>query len=372
MDVDARLTAAEQAHREGRLEAAEAGYREILASAPHARAAYDLGILLSARFEFAPALEQLELADRLAPDWAANLAALGGVLVRLHRAQDAEAMLRRSLALKPDQPLARQRLGWALLMQARYAEGWPYWDSRPVEQRAALEKLRFPQWRGEPLAGKSILVWGEQGIGDQIQAARFIPQLRALGARVTVVCLPHNVRIFEQLGAERVIAAEGDVAFPDHDYWSLIWSLPGPLGVTYETLAAPPYLTPPPAAHRGGIAVSWRGSPNNANDAHRSMPDDWLLRLVPGAVELQPAGDSLDSLAQVAAFDLVITVDTAWAHMAGAIGKPCWLLLSHSGVDWRWFPEGPTSPWYPSVRLFWQAHPHDWDGVTAQVQAALA
>ena len=105
--------------------------------------------------------------------------------------------------------------------------------------------------------------------------------------------------------------------------------------------------------------------------AARAATYDRLLREVPGAFALEPAGDMLDSLSLVSRCRLVITVDTSWAHLAGAAGVPCFLLLSHSGVDWRWFPKGPTSPWYPSMRLFWQTFPGDWDGVMSQVRGAL-
>ncbi|MET0272906.1 MAG: tetratricopeptide repeat-containing glycosyltransferase family protein, partial [Phenylobacterium sp.] len=349
-----------EAHRAGRMDDAAAAYRRALAEQETPAAAHNLGVVLSAQFLFREALEALELADRLRPDHPQTLIALGRVVMLLRRPREAEVILRRALELAPDSADARVRLGWALMMQGRYLEGWPFLESRRARVADPLKGVSFPEWRGEPLDGRSILVWGEQGLGDEIQAARFIPILRERGASaITVVGNALNVRLFEQLGADRVVVREGPMSVAGHDVWTLLWSIPGRLGVTPDTIPNAAYLKSRSglAADLGRVGVSWRGNPMNANDRQRSMPDDRLMRLVPGAVALEPRGDTLDSLDQIANLSLVITVDSAWAHLAGAMGKPCWLLLSHAGVDWRWFPEAATTPWYPSVRLFWQAHP---------------
>jgi hypothetical protein len=363
-----------EAHRAGRLDEAAVAYRRALAERETPAAAHNLGVVLSAQYRSGEALGALELADRLRPDHAETLIALGRVMLLLRRHAEAEAILRRALDLAPGNVDAKVRLGWALMMQGRYLEGWPFLESRRARLADPLKGVSFPEWQGEPLAGRSVLVWGEQGLGDEIQAARFVRALRERGAgRITIVSNVLNVRLFEQVGADRVIARTDGVSVAGHDVWTLLWSIPGRLGVTLETVPSAPYLA---ASGRsldsGSVGISWRGNAMNPNDRQRSMPDDRLMRLVPGARALEPRGDTLDSLDQLAGLSLVITVDSAWAHLAGAMGKPCWLLLSHAGVDWRWFPEGPSSPWYPSLRLFWQAAPGDWDGVTARVMEALA
>ena len=224
------------AHEAGNLDEAERGYRAALSASPTASAAHNLGLIYVDRWRYPDALEWLGLADRLQPDTFTTLLALGGVFLRLQRPAHAEHVLRRALAIRPGYSVAIHRLGWALLMQGRYREGWPCWEHRDSRRRSPLAAAgRFPEWTGEPLAGKSILIWGEQGIGDEVQAARFLPALRALGAsRITVACLPVNVGLFK-LAADVVLPRTEEIPVPDHDYWSMMWSLPGRLGSPTRT-----------------------------------------------------------------------------------------------------------------------------------------
>jgi hypothetical protein len=295
----------------------------------------------------------------------------GEELYRQQRAEAAEAVFRRVLARHPDSRPTRAYLGAALMMQGRYADGWRLMDNRSARTQY-LDDMWYPEWQGEGLAGRSIFVWGEQGLGDEIMLARFAPMLRGCGAgRITLACQPACVRAFEQLGLDQVISRKGAVKGPAPDRWAMLMSLPGRLGIEPANIPGAPYLTAA-GPRRGRIGVAWQGQAAHPLDAHRSISSAELLLGLPGAQALVAEGDVQASLEQVAGYDLIVTVDTAWAHMAGALGKPVWVLLPAYGLDWRWGRGTAATPWYPTARLFRQTTPGDWDGVVAEVRAALA
>ncbi|MDO8378007.1 tetratricopeptide repeat protein [Phenylobacterium sp.] len=312
---------------------------------------------------------------------------LGQLLYQTGRYAQAEAELRRALAIAPT-PETRLGLGLAVMAQGRYPEGWRLYGARHEIPAMRLPRPRdfpYPEWRGEDLAGKHIVIFPEQGFGDQIQFARFTPQLRALGADVTLLCRPTLERLFaHSFPGARVLPAAGAVEFPDPDYWVMAGGLPAPLGTTLETLPAQPYLATPatwPALPPGlKIGLATRGSPTNGNDRHRSLTADQAAQLtavLPGQViDLDPAvsgaRDFADTAALIAQLDLVVTVDSSMAHLAGAMGKACWVLVSVLGVDWRWLDRASDSPWYPSVRLYRQGADHAWGPVIAAIGADLA
>lgn len=255
-------------------------------------------------------------------------------------------------------------------MQGRYRDGFREFEARFHRQAAPPRKLPYPEWDG-PIAGRSILVWGEQGIGDEIQTVRFVRRLKELGAsRVTLACWPQSVRAFQDVGADEVISRHGDIAVPKHDCWTLLWSLPYRLGLDLPDITGAPYLTAEPR-QRGGIGLVERGRAGNPRDAERSIPEGLLQAAVPQGQLLQPEGDVYDSLCRLAGLDLLITVDTSWAHMAGAMGVPCWVLLPYRELDWRWLRERSDSPWYNSLRLYRQPSPGDWPSVIERVKADL-
>jgi hypothetical protein len=219
--------------------------------------------------------------------------------------------------------------------------------------------------------------------------ARFVGSLKARGAaHVTLGCRPVLAPLFATLaGADAIVPiARGAAAqVATHDYWSRYFSLPEPLGLTLETLPAEPYLSAPTDrlarwagfAGRARVGVVWQASPTGFNAANKGLPDDLARRLLDaGAMSLQPddtgAQDFADTAAIVAGLDLVISIDTSVAHLAGAMGKPCWTLLPAIHCDWRWLRERSDSPWYPSMRLYRQATPRDWRGTVNQVLADLA
>lgn len=288
----------------------------------------------------------------------------------------AEQAFRQVLALDPQHPTAAFELGMVLLAAGRFEEGFRLYDTREQRtRRGAFMRgaYAYPEWQGEPLAGQRLLVIGEQGFGDQILMARFLPALGA--AAITYAGPPELARLFSPLRVDYLRTTEAKTR-PEADFWLFSMSLAARMGATLETLPGAPYLTghgPP----RGGIGVVTKGAAYNANDRYRTLPAEIAAELLalPGAVDLQPeatgAADFQDTADRIAGLDLVISVDTSVAHLAGAMGKPVWVLLSAHGLDWQWMAGRSDSPWYPSARLFRQPAPGDWRSVMDAVRAEL-
>ncbi|WP_018913463.1 tetratricopeptide repeat protein [Thiomonas sp. FB-6] len=366
--------------RQGRINDAEAAYREALAIQPNFFDAYN------------------------------NL----GALLELDRPREAEAAYREALRLEPTNPTSRWNLSVLLLRLGRLREAWPFHEARydPALPRPLtyVPALSFPVWRGESLAGRSVIVVGEQGFGDQIQLARYAQVLKERGA--ALVSLQCRTALKNLLAsAPGVDAVFGDEeVFPTHDYWVLAFSLPGLLGTTLDTIPAQlPYLAADPLriaawaprlpVARRRVGLVWKGAAGHGNDLNRSLPglqvlaplwscpDTAFVSLQKGqgedeaarAGDAQPITDLApgvsdfgDTAAILAQLDLLICVDTSAAHVAGALGRPCWVLLPAVGCDWRWMLEREDSPWYPGVmRLFRQAPGEPWDAVVGRVAQAL-
>lgn len=395
--------------QQGAVAEAEFHYRQAIALMPdHAQLQQNLGALLLREKRFTESEAAMRTAVELAPDEPSAWSQLGVLLVCTHREDEGEACYRRALALEPDHARARFNLSYLLLRQARFYEGW-----RMLEARWQFD--RFPLsfdcafWEGEPLAGKSIVIGMEAGHGDMIHFCRYAALLKARGAaRVDVVCHPGLRRLFATLpGVDRVHAL-GEALPGGWDYWTRPMRLPGLFGTALDSIPADvPYLSAQPdlvgrwreALPRNGLRVglAWRGNANFENDADRSLPSLMSLAplaaapvhfislqkgvgeeealLPPTGMELHPIGPQLadfaDTAAVIANLDLVISVDTAVAHLAGAMGKPCWLLLPDYRCDWRWMTERDDTPWYPSMRLFRQPRDGGWSPLVAQVAAAL-
>lgn len=391
---------------------AEACYRRALALAPLlAQTHLNLGALLASQNRF-PAAEvaysQALLAD---PRATAAWSNLGVLYACMKREDEAEQCYRQALELDPGHAKARFNLSYLLLRQGRFGEGWACFEARDWHAPLAA-RMTCPRWQGEPLAGKSLLILYEGGHGDMIQFSRYIPTLKAQGAAsITLLCHPALKTLLATLeGLDDAVAFDAEPPAKEWDYWVPLLSLPY-LGKTRLDAipAAIPYLRPDaervarwsPLLPQEGMRVGliWKGSPLHENDADRSLPSlDLLAPLgsVPGVsfVSLQkgageseaaqpPEGlrladlgsrmaDFADAAAIMAGLDLVISVDTAMAHLAGALGKPCWLLLPDFKTDWRWLKERSDSPWYPGIlRLFRQTRRGDWPTVVAAARAAL-
>ena len=321
----------------GRLAEAERLYRALQAAKPTSPTALNLGLLLEDQRRWA----------------------------------EAEAAYREGLAYDdPKDPVARRQLAFLRLRLGRYAEAWPDYEARMIKPgHNRKPPLSFPEWQGQPVG--SLLIWHEQGLGDQIQYARYVRLLQARGVRVTLMCHPALRRLFAPLGCQ-VIAAEGEMSIPAHDAWVLSASLPWRMGTTLETIPSAPYL--PGRDGGSGTGLLTRGGAIHPDDHNRSMPDAAAagLRALPGIRPLDRettgAGDMEDTAEIVRGLEKVITVDTSLAHLAGAMGKPCWLLLPYKG-DWRWLIGRTDSPWYPSIRIYRQERPGNWGAVVSRVVA---
>jgi hypothetical protein len=382
-----RFAAAVEAHQKGRLEVARRGYEALLALNPSntltADISINLGSILREQDDFAGADRLLHQAVRLSPDNYSAYFNLANHLVHQQRYEEAEVAYIKAMALKPAEDL-HFRLAIPLLGQGRWDVGLPLYERRMDRDTTPLRKLSFPEWDGSPLNGRSVLVWREQGYGDELMMARFISRLKAHGAgRVTVAPTVALLRLFSTLeGVDQVFEAVGQVVLPRHDVWVLPFSLPYRLGATPQTVGAAGYLRAPDEARakwagfvepgRKTIGFVWHGNPAQRLERYRGLPSpDMLAPLAEHAtlVDLQePRGDFADTAAILEQLDLVVTTDTAMAHLAGALGKRCWVMLTHVGCDWRWGRETPESDWYPTSRL-WRRKP---DGAWSEVIAAMA
>ena len=321
---------------------------------------------------------------------------LGRLYAESARLREAETEYRKALERAPEHADSRFNLSLLLLSEGRLEEGFALFESRRA-QKSYRESARFPfnEWTGEDLHGKSIVVCPEQGLGDQIQCLRFLPQLRALGAkRITLVCSAPLKALFLSFPEADLVLSQEDAeqGIALHDYQILSFSLPRHLKTTLATLPVNiPYLFADTAriekwrgrldAEGIKIGLVWKGSTTHANDAHRSLsslaelaplwkiPDLSFFSLQKGEAEAEtlsplsgqtivPLGQDItdfsDTAAIIAQLDLMICVDTAVAHLAGALGKPCWVMLPAFDTDWRWFRGRTDSPWYPSLHLFRQ------------------
>ena len=433
--ADARLSLGRALLSAGRAVEALAEADIILAAAPsHAQALFLRGTALTALGRPAEAVASLRQAIAADPGDAASHLQLGNALADLDQLDAAETACRAALvrdpslveawvslgfiltsqgdpaggiaacegalARDPSCPEAHWNLAVAALLAGDYPRGFAEyeWRKRHDRFRRDFVDLPGPVWGGDDPAGRTILVHAEQGFGDTIQFARYLPRLAARGARVVLAC---DARLTGWLGTLPGVAAAVPVdgTLPGHDAWIDQMSLPRAFGTRHDSIpAARGYLVADPvrqAAWWAGlpagrkVGVAWAGNPLHTNDRRRSLPDAAVSALtsVPGIsfINLQvgaraaAAGlpdlsprlaDFADTAALVANLDLVVTVDTAVAHVAGALGVPCWVLLPYA-PDWRWGVGRTDTPWYASLRLFRQASPGDWDGVVGAVAAAL-
>ncbi|HEY8572444.1 glycosyltransferase family 9 protein [Phenylobacterium sp.] len=298
---------------------------------------------------------------------------LGVVYLHLGRRKEAEAAFRAAMAADPAGAEPAFVLGAMLLEDGRFEEGWPLYERRrEVRGMTRLPpEVAYPEWQGEDVAGKRLLVLGEQGFGDAIMLARFFQPLKERGAQIVYVCSDPIRPLFEGQGLELVGSEESVEA----DHWVFSFSLPMRLGLSVETIPPPSGLTLPPNGSGGGIGVVPTGNKDHRNDANRSLGARDAARLLKMGRDLRPeatgAKDFMETAKIIADLDLVISVDTSVAHLAGAMGKPVWILIPARETDWRWLRGREDSPWYPSARLFRQRVAGDWAPVFRRIEGAL-
>lgn len=347
-----------------------------------------------------------ERAAALAPTDPLVLSNLAQALDEAGRDEAALEGHRHAVAAGPDCAVARFNRAVTLLRRGDEAEGWAEygWRWRGGVPRLTPRGFAPPEWRGEPFADATLLLHAEQGLGDTIQFVRFLPQAAARGGRILLETQPPLAGVLRDAFPDLTVIARGE-PLPPFDRHLPLLSLPAVLGG--ETGAAVPYLRADPAAAARwaarlagpgrAVGLVWSGNPAHRADRLRSIPAAQMLdRLTAAPVRLfalqkdpRPADaaalaieaarivdlgpdlvDFRDTAAILAGLDLVITVDTALAHLAGAMGRPVWLLLPFS-ADWRWRHRRADSPLYPSMRLFRQSEPGDWDEVFDRIAAAL-
>jgi Flp pilus assembly protein TadD len=433
------LNAALELHRKGHLTEAEAMYRRALAADPNNPSALHLlgvvlhqnkrsaeGVLFIQRaIQLAPqvpafhnnlgeALRELDRCEeaiasyqralKLKPAYPEALNNIGGEYGRLARMPESIAALRQCIALAPHDPDAHWNLAVALLLTGDWNAGWNEFEWRLRRPESPGRIYPQPMWTGQPLAGRTLLLWSEQGFGDMVQFFRFVAVAKKLGGRVILDVQPPLVPLLAAQNIADAVYAAGN-SLPPFDYHAALMSMPRILRTTLETLPrAVPYIRPDPAraatwasrlpndGHRK-IGIAWAGRPEHHNDRRRSIAPDLLgpLSAVKNVtfvtVQPRPANvppprglpmldlgiqltDFADTAALISQLDLVISVDTSVAHVAGALAKPTWLLLPFS-PDWRWLMQREDSPWYPTMRLFRQRRLGDWPDTIARVTAAL-
>ena len=433
----------------GRWEAAIDDYRQAISRRPALMQAHNnLGLALTRQGLYPLAVESLSRAVELDPDRAEPHCNLGVALYGAGRLREAVGSYDRALALEPQYAEAANNRGnalwdlgyqdperrvaalasydlaiaskpdyeeayWnkalALLQTGDYARGWALYEWRWKRRAFApiVRKFDCPLWLGqEPLQNKTIVLHGEQGLGDSIQFCRYAALVQELGARVVLEVEASLVGLLGSLQGPQEIIARG-AALPPADFHCPMLSLPLAFHTDLSNIPlTSAYLTPKPARlmhwrqlhgpkRSPRVGLVWSGDPAHRNDHNRSLPLKTLLAYLPRGYEyislqkevresdradlrarpdIRDMGHALTDFSETAAacreMDLLITVDTSFAHLSGALGKPTWILLS-APSDWRWLLDREDSPWYDSARLFRQHTPGDWDTPLTRVARAL-
>jgi tetratricopeptide (TPR) repeat protein len=398
--------------RTGRFEDAIGPLRRLRARQPGSPDPFaGLAQALTALGEVEEALALAQETVRLVPDSAGARSNLGAALLAVGRLADAADQYEVALELEPQHALGRTGRAFVRLRQGRLEEAWDDYEARLDAQRLGSDqeltllvdpnRLSGEAWDGGPRHGRSLLVYPEQGQGDAIQMARYGALLGSDGPVLWVV--PPSLRrlMIGVVGITRVLTPQDEI--PPHDLHCSVMSLPRLFRTSLRTIpGGVPYVHADPVqtevwrARLAGctgrkIGLAWQGNPDYLLDRLRSVPPQQLA-LLSGARDVvfvslqlpQPATppplplidlteeltDFGDTAALIMALDLVITVDTSVAHLAGALGRPVWL-LNRFNTDWRWLMDRNDSPWYPTMRIFRQPAPRDWDSVLTEVRAAL-
>jgi Tfp pilus assembly protein PilF len=407
--------------RAGRLQAAGDDFRQALVCRPEApEALNNLGAVLLRAGDLEAAAAALDKAIARRPGNAGQLTNLGLVRREQGRLAEARLLFDAAVAADPAQATARANRALALLQAGEWVEGWAEYEWRWQAEGFGSDRPAFAAlaWDGSDPAGLTLLLCGEQGYGSVIQFVRYAPLVAARDARVIVECQPPLADLFRRSltgpdGSVAEVIARGQ-PLPDFDRYAPLMSLPHLLGTTLATVPATvPYLRADPSAvadwqhrfaargQRRRVGLAWAGHPGHGNDHNRSLPVavaadllapllaahpevDWISLQVGEAAAVAAAlkpqglidvGDRLADFAATAALiealDLVIAVDTAVAHLAGALAKPTWLLLPSVG-EWRWLVDRDDTPWYPTMQVFRQRASGDWRELLDRLARRLA
>ncbi len=394
----------------GQLPQAVECYRRALEIKPdNANALNNLGNALVEQGELADATESYLLALRCNPNHADVHNNLGIALEAQGQLAEAIECFDKTLSLNPSHRMGLWNRACLRLLQGDFRNGWAGYEHRWLQPDMVPRNFGQPRWDGGPLNGQTILVHAEQGLGDTIQFLRYLPLVKQRGGTIVLECQAVLCKLLAGYPGVREVVAAGD-SLPPFDVHIPLLSLPGVFGTTLDNMPADvPYLAAKPERIEhwrgqlegipGGkvkVGIVWQGSMNLKGDRRSAAlphfaalarhPDVQLvsLQVPPGSDQLTSAPfpvidlgtgfdpGSLDDLAAaIMSTDLVVTVDTAAAHLAGALGVPVWVALALS-ADWRWLLERSDNPWYPTMRLFRQQRLGDWAGVFERIDAALA
>jgi len=401
------------AYREqGKLDEAVACCERALDFDPDsAEAQNTLGAALFHQGKIDDAIARFQPAVQLKPGFANAYHNLGAAIMEQGKPEKALDSFREAVRHQPDYAIAHMSLGMVYLSLGNFEQGWAEYEWRWKTKEFAPRPLTQPRWDGSRLDGKTILLYAEQGLGDTLHFIRYAALVKERGGTVVVESQPALLRLLARSpGIDRLVAA--DAPLPPFDVYTPLLSLPLLFGTAAETVPAEvPYVFAEPALEQRWreelgilagfkIGINWQGNPQHKKDRQRSFP---LVRLAPlaqvpgvklislqkgaGAEQLHQAGAPLgvmdlenrldeaagpfmDTAAVMKNVDLVVTSDTATAHLAGALGVPVWVALPFA-ADWRWQADRPDSPWYPTMRLFRQTRPGDWESVFEAMTQAL-
>ena len=345
------------------------------------------------------------------PESAAAWNNYGNVMREMGHPKRAVPFLQHAAILEPNNVTANFNLAVTYLLMGDYQRGWPQYEHRwNYEHLAGTEpKHSQPRWKGEDIRGRTILIVGEQGHGDNIQFVRFVYNLHVMGAKVKLqvtdglVPLLRNSEIIAWVGGYNDDPGEFDT-------WVPIMSLPGILGINLENLPRnQSYLNSDPVLMRQWqdrlgpktrmrVGIGWSGRPDSWINQHKSVPFDVICDMIKANpqyewinLQVDATAEAEETLAQLGVtrypgmvsnfadtaalmqhLDVVIGVDTAVSHLAGSLGRPTWIMLNHYATDWRWLLDRDNSPWYPSVRLFRQPSMGNWQSVIQKVSQYLS
>ena len=393
-----------------RPDAALESYGKAISLKPdYPEAYFNLGNLLQELKRFEASVENYDKAIALKPDFAQACSNRGNALHELKRFDAAVESFDKAISLKPDYHTACWNKSLTLLTTGDYKNGWELYENRWNKDNFTFRKRNFPRplWLGrESIEGKTVLLYSEQGLGDTIQFCRYVPMVADLGARVILEIKAPLAGLLDNLRGVSGIVVNGG-ALPDFDYHCPLMSLPLAFNTGLDTIPGPrKYLNigPEKSAHWANrlgqkttprVGLVWSGRITHKQDKYRSIPLSEMTGRLPegftyvslqkevreadrSTLDLNPSilhfGDELNDFTDTAALcelmDIVISVDTSVAHLSGALGNPTWVLLPFS-ADWRWLLDRDDSPWYPSLRLFRQQKPDDWNGVFEKLSSAL-
>jgi FkbM family methyltransferase len=411
---------------QGRHDAAVACYERAVRLKPDFAVAHNnMGAALTCLGRFEEAAAQCRTALSLKPDYAEAHSNLGNALKEQGQIQEAISHYQDAVRLKPDYAVAYNNLGNIWLLQGQFERGWAGYEWRRRCFEYADRRFCQPLWDGTPLGGHSILLYAEQGVGDALQFVRYAPMVQQRGGHVILECPAQFMPLLATCTGIGRLVAKGS-PLPEFAVQAALESLPGILRTTLDNIPADiPYLYADarrrarwqqelqhrlvPKLQFGNegvgtaalnVGIAWQGSPRHNRDRLRSVPLEQFatlaelpgVRLVrlqrgPGSEQLaqlggrwavldppgwpdDPAESWLETAALISALDLVVTVDTAVAHLAGALAVPVWVALPFV-PDWRWLLEREDSPWYPTMRLFRQKEWGQWDDVFDRIVTAL-